>query len=70
VLKFPAMVNQICDALLEHDGSGRQAMPHAEERDELEAAQQAVYGKLHRLRYATMRRSESISTAPDVSTNL
>lgn len=23
VLKFPAMVNLICDALLEHDGSGR-----------------------------------------------
>lgn len=48
VLKFPAIVNLICDALLEHDGSGRQAMQHAEERDELEATQQAVYGKLRR----------------------
>lgn len=48
VLKFPAMVNLICDALLEHDGSGRQAMLHAEERDELKATRQAVYGKLRR----------------------
>ncbi|MEZ6033622.1 MAG: hypothetical protein R3C17_11050 [Planctomycetaceae bacterium] len=40
MLKLPAMVNLICDALPEHDGSGRQAMLHAEARDELEATQQ------------------------------
>lgn len=48
VLTFPTMVNLISDALLEHEGSGRQAMLHAEEREELDATQQAVYGKLRR----------------------
>lgn len=49
VLTFPAMVNIICDALLEHEGSGRQAMIRAEEREELEATKQAAYGKLRRI---------------------
>ena len=49
VLTFPAMVNIISDALLEYEGSGRQAMLRAEEREELEASKQAAYGKLHRI---------------------
>ena len=49
VLAFPTMVNIICDALLEHEGSGRQAMVRAQEREELEATKQAVYGKLRRI---------------------
>jgi hypothetical protein len=49
VLTFPTMVNIVSDALLEHEGSGRQAMLHAEEREELEASRQAAYGKLRRI---------------------
>jgi hypothetical protein len=49
VLTFPAMVNIISDALLEYEGSGRQAMLRAEEREELEASKQAAYGKLRRI---------------------
>ena len=49
VLTFSTMVNLVSDALLEHDGSGRQAMLRAEEREELEASRQAAYGKLRRI---------------------
>ena len=49
VLTFPTMVNIVSDALLEHEGSGRQAMLRAEEREELEAPKQAAYGKLRRI---------------------
>ena len=48
VLTFPTMVNIVSDALLEYEGSGRQAMLRAEEREELEASRQAAYGKLRR----------------------
>ncbi|RMD58025.1 IS4/IS5 family transposase [Candidatus Parcubacteria bacterium] len=49
VLTFPMMVSIVSDALLEHAGSGRQAMLRAEERDELAASKQAAYGKLRRI---------------------
>lgn len=49
ILTFPTMVNIISDALLEHEGSGRQAMVRAEEHEELEATKQAAYGKLRRI---------------------
>jgi len=49
VLTFPTMVDLISDALLEHEGSGRQAMLRAEEREELDASRQAAYGKLRRI---------------------
>ena len=48
VLSFRTIVNLVQDALLEYEGSARQAMVHAEERDELEATMQAAYGKLRR----------------------
>lgn len=46
-LSFSTMVQLIGDALLEHQGSARQAMLHAPE--ELEASRQAIYGKLRRI---------------------
>jgi len=49
VLTFPTMVSIVSDALLEHEGSGRQAMLRAKQREELEASQQAAYGKLRRI---------------------
>lgn len=49
VLTFPTMVDLVSEALLEYEGSGRQAMMHAEERQELEASRQAAYGKLRRI---------------------
>jgi hypothetical protein len=45
-LTFPNMVSLIQDALLEHQGSGHQAMVHA---DELAVSMQAAYGKLRRV---------------------
>jgi hypothetical protein len=47
-LTFSTMVSLIQDALLEHRGSGHQAMVRARNRDELEVSIQAVYGKLRR----------------------
>ncbi len=49
VLTFPTMVSIVSDALLEHEGSGRQAMLRAEEREELDASKPAAYGKLRRI---------------------
>jgi len=48
-LTFPTMVRLIQEALLEHDGSGHQAMVRAQDRDELDVSLQAVYGKLRRV---------------------
>ena len=48
-LSFDSLVRLIADALLEHGGSGRRAMLQAQERHELEASQQAAYGKLRRI---------------------
>jgi hypothetical protein len=49
VLSFPTMVRLIGDALLEHEGSGRQSLLRAEEREELPSSIRAVYGKLGRI---------------------
>lgn len=46
---FPALVNLISDALLQFEGSGRQAMLQAEEQNTLQASPQAMYGKLRRI---------------------
>jgi len=49
VLTFEALVHLVADALLEHDGSGRQALQRADQAGELPTSQEAVYGKLRRL---------------------
>lgn len=49
VLTFSTLVNLISDALLEHDGSGRQAMLRAEQHNEMETSLEAAYGKLRRI---------------------
>lgn len=49
VISFPVFVNLIADALLEHDGSGRQSFRRGIEAGELEATMQAAYGKLRRV---------------------
>lgn len=49
MLSFEALVQLVADALLEHQGSGRQAFQRAGEAGELPTSQEAVYGKLRRL---------------------
>ncbi len=49
VIRFPALVTLIGDALLEHGGSGNQSFSRARERGELKASKVAAYGKLGRL---------------------
>ena len=49
VISFPLMVRLIGDALLEHEGSGRQSLLRAEERGEMPSSIRAVYGKLGRM---------------------
>jgi Transposase DDE domain len=49
VLSFESLVRLVADALLEPDGSGRQAFQRADEAGELPTSQEAVYGKLRRL---------------------
>lgn len=49
VVTFPGLVHLIPDALLEHEGSGRQALLRAEERGEAEASREAIYAKLRRI---------------------
>ncbi len=49
LVSFSSLVQLIADALLEHEGSARQALIRLEECDELEASRQAVYGKLRRI---------------------
>jgi hypothetical protein len=48
VLSFPAFVQLIADALLEHKGSGRQSFNRAREEGLLPTSNAAVYGKLRR----------------------
>ena len=48
VISFPLMVRLIGDALLEHEGSGRQSLLRAQERGELSSSLRAVYAKLGR----------------------
>ena len=49
-VSFGSVVQLVSDALLKHDGSGRQSFKAAREAGELEATDAAVYGKLRRLR--------------------
>lgn len=49
VLTFPAFVQLIADALLQHQGSGRQAFERALREDRLPTSVEAVYGKLRRV---------------------
>lgn len=48
-LSFPTMVSVVQEALLEHGGSGHQAMTRSRKREELNASIQAAYGKLRRI---------------------
>jgi len=48
-LTFPVFVHLIADALLGHNGSGRQAFERARERGDLSVSIQAAYGKLRRI---------------------
>jgi hypothetical protein len=48
-LSFATLVSLIGDALLQHDGSGRQSFERAREADELPVSIQAAYQKLARL---------------------
>ena len=49
VLTFATLVHLVGDALLEYEGSGRQAIERARETGDLESGSRAVYGKLSRL---------------------
>jgi hypothetical protein len=46
VLTFPTFVDLIGEALLHHDGSGRQSFQHAKEQGRLPTSAEAVYSKL------------------------
>jgi len=48
-LSFPAFVQLIADALIEHKGSGRQSFKRAREEGLVPTSDQAVYGKLRRI---------------------
>jgi hypothetical protein len=49
VLCFPTFVRLIGDALLQHQGSGRQSFGRAQEQGTLPTGVEAVYGKLRRI---------------------
>ncbi|MDP6442407.1 MAG: hypothetical protein QF805_01330, partial [Pirellulaceae bacterium] len=49
IICFPVFVQLIADALLEHQGSGRQSFQRAEEDGSLTATLRAAYGKLSRV---------------------
>jgi hypothetical protein len=49
VISFSLLVRLMSDALLEHEGSGRQSFERAREMGELDAVTRAVYGKLARV---------------------
>src|SRR5260370_25346262 len=49
VIRFPALVTLIGDALLEHGGSANQSFSRARQTGELKAPKVATYGKLRRL---------------------
>jgi IS4 transposase len=49
VIGFPTFVQLIADALLEHEGCGRQSFARAQEQGDLEASMSAAYGKLARV---------------------
>lgn len=49
VITFPVFVDLMADALVEHQGSGRQAFTRARQRNNLPGCVEAVYGKLRRV---------------------
>lgn len=49
VLTFATLVRLVADALLEYEGSGRQAFERARHNGELDTVSRAVYGKLARV---------------------
>jgi IS4 transposase len=49
VITFATLVQLMSDALLEYEGSGRQAFERAREAGELEAGSRAAYGKIARV---------------------
>jgi hypothetical protein len=49
VLSFPVLVHLISDALLQHQGSGKQSFARAEEQDQMPVTDSAAYRKLGRL---------------------
>jgi len=49
LISFPTFVHLLADALLEHDGSGRQSFSRAREDGSLKASLAAMYGKLARV---------------------
>jgi IS4 transposase len=49
VLTFATLVRLVSDALLQYEGSGRQAIVRARENGELETQERAPYGKLERV---------------------
>lgn len=76
VLTFPMLVELIADALLQHQGSGRQAFERAKRDDILPTSIEAMYGKLRRvpvslsegfLEEGTARLRELASSAPVVA---
>jgi len=48
-ISFPLFVHLIADALLEHDGSGRKSFQRSIQAGDLQASEQAAYGKLRRV---------------------
>jgi hypothetical protein len=68
VISFPLMVRLIGDALLEHEGSGRQSLLRAQERGELPSSLRAVYAKLGRtpLRLSTGFLAEASARLADL----
>jgi hypothetical protein len=48
-ISFPTFVRLIADALLEHQGVGRQSFLRAQEEGDLDASLEAAYGKLRRV---------------------
>ena len=49
VLSFPVLVNLICDALIQHKGSGKQSFARADEQDCMPVSDSAAYRKLARI---------------------
>jgi hypothetical protein len=62
-LSFSTLVGLIGDALLEHDGSGRQSFQRGRERQELTVTDQAAYQKMGRLPLAVSEQFLACSTA-------
>jgi len=62
-LSFATLVGLIGDALLEHDGSGRQSFQRGRERQQLTVSDQAAYQKLGRLPLAVSEKFLACSTA-------